>query len=156
VGDEISKGLAEYKQEVEARQFPATAHTFSMKPEEWEQAQRLIAEKAAKLDSVNGKLDSANGKLEHPNGKTENPSSKSEFFDKLAMAALTAAKGTGQAPPSAKGNGEKATTGRSQPNKKWEITNFDLYYNSYFQNNNSDAGELEFDHPNYHNLKLKN
>ncbi len=33
-----------YKQEVEAKQFPATEHTFSMKPEEWEKTRQLIVQ----------------------------------------------------------------------------------------------------------------
>jgi len=38
LSDVISKGLSEYKREVEERSFPAPEHVFSMKSEEWQKA----------------------------------------------------------------------------------------------------------------------
>jgi len=161
VGEEISKGLAEYKQEVEARQFPATANTFSMKPEEWEKTQRLIGERFPQSGIVTAKPEPINGNPEHPNGKagSEIPEEKmaEQFFDKLALAAQAAAKisNSAQVSKKATAGGEKPTVpppGRSAQPKKWEITNFDLYYNSYFQNASED-GDLELGVP---NGKLKN
>jgi len=42
LSDEIHKGLTEFRKEVESNQFPAPAHTYSIKDEEWEKATEII------------------------------------------------------------------------------------------------------------------
>jgi len=165
-GEEITKGLTAFKNEVENQIFPAPSHTFSMKLEEWQKAHDLILASHPNKEGVDGVVASAlaqvKASLEVESLKTKEATGsniatsieKATSVEKLTIGEKPASGGKAILVNSTTSSEKPIQTQKispstkSQPSKpsfslplappqveSQDFTNFDVYYNSYFNNN---------------------
>lgn len=168
IGEEISKGLTSFKQEVESHQFPATVHTFSMKNEEWDKAHDLILQSHPNKEGVDQTVAKALAQVKASLAATTAPaierskslenstaSSENSKTTETSKTEGQVTKPTEQSKSTSSSSSTPITNKNEQftPRKTVSsfVTNFDLYYNSYIQNHDED----EKNQANNNNTKRK-